>query len=68
MDKIELHWRRVYGLGFAWDTMALCDYDCHWVWRHLHFKIYLGPLLLCGGFRVSKKQPHTADTYAALAR
>lgn len=58
MDPITLHWRRVYGLGFAWDTMNLCDYHAVWVWRQLHFTIYLGPLMLCGGFRVSPKRPH----------
>lgn len=50
------HWRKVYGLGFACDFGGVDRYfPAPWATRReCNVKIYLGPLLICFGFPVSR--------------
>lgn len=55
---MNIYFFKVFGLGAACDLATICeDADpAMWQWTYLHFKIYLGPVMVTGGFRVTPKR------------
>lgn len=55
---MKFHLFKVYGLGAAFDLATICEGEepMEYTWTHLSFKIYLGPLMITGGFRTGPKR------------
>ncbi len=45
---------KVFGLGLAFSRSCITDGDL--VWDEIYWKLYLGPWLLAGHFRVTTKR------------
>lgn len=50
-------WRRVYGLGIAYEKMNIVSDDLKWRGRKLAVKVFIGPLMLRFDVPIERQKP-----------
>jgi hypothetical protein len=50
-------WRRIYGLGIAWEILNIVSDDMEWRGRKAAVKVFLGPLMVRFDVPIERVKP-----------